>query len=62
MTNEKMIKTLKEILLREKTEDGLTKLSFETVADISHLIDTLEEKEKTKKKMLTSMENYLKEL
>lgn len=62
MTNEKMIKTLKEILLREKTEDGLTNLSLETVIDINHLIDTLEEKEKTKKKILENMENYLKEL
>ena len=56
MTNQQIIETLREIIRREEN------LSFHTIIDVSHIIDALNEKEKVKKLMMKSIENFCEEL
>lgn len=55
MTNEQIIETLREIVRREEG------LSFASIVDVSHIINALNEKEKIKKLMMKSIENFCEE-
>lgn len=55
MTNEQIIETLREIVRREEN------LTFASIVDVSHIINAINEKEKVKKLMMKSIENFYEE-
>lgn len=56
MTNKQIIETLKEIIKREEN------LSFQTIKDVSHIIDAINEKEVAKNLMIKTIKNLCEEL
>lgn len=56
MTNEQIIETLRAIVGREES------LSLTSIIDVSHIINAINEKEKVKKLMMKSIENFCEEL